>query len=305
VAESDGLDKFEHADFAPVELTGCDGQAHAFHFRTRLFGPGVALDAFEVRDGHPAGYQFQVIGAPEDDPLTLLARLIEKIRRAISIKHLKVGSLGLQIADRPIVRGRIGWDEAEEVGTVKIGGDGEQAVIGNNGWIYVNLENTSEVVAFDPKSFEVKKRFPIGVAKTPTGLAYDSKTNRLFIGLRNEPKLAVMDATTGKLIGSFPIGAGVDYASLDPSAGLIFFSCGGDGTLRIYHEKSANEYEDGGTVMTQPSAKTMAFDARTKKIFLPAAAVETYPPADPAQRPQRKVIAGTFAVLVVGRVGAE
>jgi hypothetical protein len=114
VAESDGLDKFEHADFAPVELTDCDGQAHVFHFRTRLFGPGVAIDAFEVREGHPAGYQFQVIGAPEDDPLTLLARLIEKMRLAISIKHLKVGSLGLQIADHPIVRGRIGWDEAEE-----------------------------------------------------------------------------------------------------------------------------------------------------------------------------------------------
>ena len=114
VAESDGLDKFEHADFAPVELTDCDGQAHLFHFRTRLFGAGVAMDAFEVRDGHPAGYQFQMIGEPEDDPLTLLARLIEKIRRAISVKHLKVSSLGLQIADRPIVRGRVGWDGAEE-----------------------------------------------------------------------------------------------------------------------------------------------------------------------------------------------
>ena len=59
VAESDGLDGFEHADLAPVEIMDCDGQAHLFHFRTRLFGPGVALDAFEVRDGEPAGYQFR------------------------------------------------------------------------------------------------------------------------------------------------------------------------------------------------------------------------------------------------------
>src|SRR5882724_513286 len=75
-AESGGLDGFEHAELAPVELTDCDGDAHLFHFRTRLFGPGVALDAFEVRDGSPAGYEFQVIGEPEDDPLALLARLI-------------------------------------------------------------------------------------------------------------------------------------------------------------------------------------------------------------------------------------
>src|SRR5438552_4580281 len=93
-------------------------------------------------------------------------------------------------------------------GTVLAEGDGEQAVIGADGLIYVNSEDTAEVVVFDPKSLEVKQRFPIGVAKTPTGLAYDPKTNRLFIGCRNEPKLVVMDAANGKVINSFPIGAG-------------------------------------------------------------------------------------------------
>src|SRR6266478_3897723 len=70
----------------------------------------------------------------------------------------------------------------EVVGTVKVEDDGEQAIIGADGLIYVNSENTAEVVVFDPKALAVKKRFPIGVAKTPTGLAYDAKTNRLFIG---------------------------------------------------------------------------------------------------------------------------
>ncbi len=186
------------------------------------------------------------------------------------------------------------------VGTVKVEGDGEQAVIGNNGLIYVNSEDTAEVVAFDPKSLEVKKRFPIGVAKVPTGLAYDAKTKRLFIGCRNEPKMVVMDADTGKVINSFPIGAGVDYAGFDPETSLIFFSCG-DGTLSIYHEKSADSYEDAGAVKTQPSAKTMAFDPKTKKIFLPAAEYQEIPATEPGRRPQRSVKPGTFAVLVVGK----
>src|SRR5437588_587384 len=82
----------------------------------------------------------------------------------------------------------------------------------------VNGEDTGEVIAFDPKSLEVKQRFPIGVAKTPTGLAYDAKTNRLFIGTRNEPKMIVMDAANGKVINSYPIGAGVDFAAFDPKA---------------------------------------------------------------------------------------
>src|SRR5713226_1391577 len=188
----------------------------------------------------------------------------------------------------------------EVVGTVKADGDGEQAVIGADGMIYVNSENTAEVVVFDPKALQVKKRFPIGVAKTPTGLAYDAKTNRLFIGAREEPKMVVMDAATGKVITNLPIGTGVDFAGFDPSAQLIFFSCG-DGTLNIFHEKSADVYEDAGAVKTQPSAKTMAFDPKTKKIFLPAAEYQETPASDPSKRPQRSVKPGTFVVVVVGK----
>ena len=188
----------------------------------------------------------------------------------------------------------------EVVGTVAAKGDGEQAIIGKDGLIYVNSEDTAEVIAFDPKSLEVRQRFPIGVAKTPTGLAYDAKTNRLFIGCRNEPKMVVMDAATGKVINSFPIGAGVDYAGFDPDAHLIFFSCG-DGNLSIYREKSADVYEDAGAVKTQPSAKTMAFDPKTKKIFLPAAEYTEGPPAQPGGRPTRTMKPGSFVIVVVGK----
>lgn len=189
-------------------------------------------------------------------------------------------------------------EKGEVVGTVKVGGDGEEAIIGKDGLIYVNSEDTAEVVAFDPKSLEVKKRFPIGVAKTPTGLAYDGKTDRLFVATRNDPKMIVMDAVTGKVITSFPIGMGNDWAAFDPETRLIFLS-NVDGTLNIYHEKSANEYEDAGVVKTQPSAKTMAFDPKTKKIFLAAAEYSDTPPA-PGQR-GRPLKPGSFVVLVVGK----
>jgi DNA-binding beta-propeller fold protein YncE len=188
----------------------------------------------------------------------------------------------------------------EVVGTVKAAGDGEQAIIGADGLIYVNSENTNEVVVFDPKSLEVKHRFPIGVAETPTGLAYDAKTNRLFIGCRKEPKMVVMDAGSGKVIANFPIAAGVDFAGFDPAAKLIFFSCG-DGTLSIYHEKSADEYEDAGAVKTQQSAKTMAFDPKTKKVFLPAAEYDQTPATGAGKRPQRTMKPGSFVLLVVGK----
>ncbi|HYV83324.1 MAG TPA: hypothetical protein VE931_07415 [Pyrinomonadaceae bacterium] len=185
------------------------------------------------------------------------------------------------------------------VGTVKVEGDGESAVVAD-GVVYVNIEDTNEVVVFDPKSLEVKKRFPIGVAKTPTGLAYDAKTKRLFIGCRNEPKMVVMDATSGRVITSFTIGRGVDYAAFDSDAKLVFFSCG-EGVLNVFHEKSADDYEDAGPVKTQAGARTMAFDSKTKKIFLSTAEYVETPAATPGGRPQRSIKPGSFVVLVVGK----
>lgn len=114
VAKTAGLEGFEHAKFEPVGLNDCMGQLHEFHFRTHLFGTGVALDAFELRDGDPGGYYFQIIGNPEDDLLVLLGRLVEKMRRALSVRHLMDGEHGLQIADPGVVRGRIEWDDAHD-----------------------------------------------------------------------------------------------------------------------------------------------------------------------------------------------
>ncbi len=191
-------------------------------------------------------------------------------------------------------------ETGEVVGTVKIEGDGEQAIIGTDGLIYVNCEDTSEVVLFDPNSLEVKKRFPVGVAKAPTGLAYDGTTQRLFIACREEPKMVVMDATSGKVLADFPIGKGVDYACFDPDNKLAFFSCG-EGTLNFFHETSADQFESAGVLKTQPSAKTMAFDPKTKKIYLGAVEYDESQAAGSSSRQRRRVKPDSFTVLVVGK----
>lgn len=112
VAESAGLIGFEDARLEPVGLVDSSGEVREFHFRTYLFVTGVALDAFELCHGHPSGYHFQIIGDPEEDLLVLLGRLLEKMRRALSTKHLTNGERGLQISGERIVRGRVECDDA-------------------------------------------------------------------------------------------------------------------------------------------------------------------------------------------------
>ena len=44
----------------------------------------------------------------------MLGKLVEKMRRALSIKHLEDDELGLPIAEHLTVRGLIEWDEARD-----------------------------------------------------------------------------------------------------------------------------------------------------------------------------------------------
>jgi hypothetical protein len=58
VARAGGFDDLQHLAFNPLRLNDSDGKSHEFHFRTFLFGAGVAVGAVELREGDPAGYQF-------------------------------------------------------------------------------------------------------------------------------------------------------------------------------------------------------------------------------------------------------
>jgi hypothetical protein len=109
-----GLQGFEHVGFEPVSMIDASGSQHEFQFRTRLFGPGMAIDAFELREGCQAGYQFQAIGEPNDDPLELLGKLIGKMRRALALTHLDDTDHGLQVNDRLILRGTVDSDPEED-----------------------------------------------------------------------------------------------------------------------------------------------------------------------------------------------
>ncbi len=53
MAKLEGLERFEHFKLEPIHLADCAGKKHEFHFRTRLFGTGLALEltSFEMVPG--------------------------------------------------------------------------------------------------------------------------------------------------------------------------------------------------------------------------------------------------------------
>jgi YVTN family beta-propeller protein len=191
-------------------------------------------------------------------------------------------------------------DPAKEaiIGEVKLGGGAEAGVVDGKGNGFVNLEESAQVVKFDPESLAVMEKYPITGCKTPTGLAIDTANSRLFIGCRSKV-LAVMDATNGKVITTLPIGERVDAVAFDSDNKLIFAS-NGEGTVSVIRQKSPDEYESVGDIKTQRSAKTMAYDPKTKRLFLSAAELES---SSGGGRPKPKP--GSFNVLVVERTRGE
>jgi YVTN family beta-propeller protein len=180
-------------------------------------------------------------------------------------------------------------------GTLALGGKPEFAAADGHGNIFVNIEDKSELVRFDSEKLTVLNRWPLKPCEEPSGLAVDWKTRRLFAGCGNK-LMAVIDADTGKIIATPPIGDGVDANGFDPATNLAFASTG-EGTLTVVHEDSADKFTVVENVPTLKSARTMALDLKTHNIFLPAADFD--PPAAGQRRGKMKP--GSFVVLVVAK----
>ncbi len=184
------------------------------------------------------------------------------------------------------------------VGTVGIGGKPEFAVTDGKGAIFVNNEDTSEVVAFDAKTLAVTKRWSIAPCEGPSGLAIDLANRRLFsVG---DKVMAVSDCDGGKVVATVPIGDGPDAVRYDAAAGLLFAS-NGEGTLTVIRQESADVYRVLQTVPTGRGARTMELDPKTHHIFVVTTEFGPAPAPTPENpRPRPAIIPGTFQVLELG-----
>ena len=187
-------------------------------------------------------------------------------------------------------------------GTVTLEGKPEFPAPDGKGHVYVNIEDKSEVMEIDSKALMVLHKWPLAPCEEPSGMAMDTKTRRLFSGCDNK-MMAVMDADTGKVVTTVPIGGGVDATWFDPGTKYVLNSCGQDGVLTVIHEDSPDRYTVVQNVPTEKGARTMALDAKTHTVYLALAEVQMLPPAegDAKGRPRRKVMPGSFGLLEFGR----
>jgi DNA-binding beta-propeller fold protein YncE len=163
------------------------------------------------------------------------------------------------------------------------------------GRVYDNLEDKNEVAVIDTATHKVVTNWPIAPGEEGSGLAIDTAHHRLFIGCGGSKTMVMMDSANGKVIASVPIGNGVDACAFDDGTQLAFASCG-DGTTTIAREETPDKLTVAQTLTTERSARTMALDPKTHRIYLPTA--KFGPRVEGQRRPP--MIPGTLRLLVYG-----
>ena len=186
------------------------------------------------------------------------------------------------------------------VATISLGGEPEFAAVDSaSDRVYVNIEDKSEVVAIDTAKHEAVAHWPLAPGEEPSGIALDAAHHRVFSTCHNKI-MTMLDTQSGKVVGTAPIGTGVDGAAFDDSTQLVFASCG-EGVTNILKEETPEKLSVVQTLQTKRSARTMALDPQTHRIYLPAADFQPAPSPSPGASPTRPtIIPNTMKLLVYG-----
>jgi hypothetical protein len=258
---------------------------------------GVAI-ARELNRGFTANGAEDMIGVFELDTLKPIAKWPATGKRPNQIAYEPItqrvfsfNSTGRNVTVFDAKTGAV-------LSTIEVDGRTEFYTLDGKGMIYDSLEDRSTVIAIDARTMKVTDTYSLAPNQGPAGTVMDPNTRRIFVACHSKAFL-VLDADTGKILTSFPIGEGNDAAKFDPGLKLAFAS-NGDGTLAVVHEDGNDKFSLVQTVKTEVGASKMAVDAKTHRLFLPSADFIPPPPATPENpKPRRTMVPGSFRVLVL------
>jgi YVTN family beta-propeller protein len=186
----------------------------------------------------------------------------------------------------------------EVLGDIAMGGKPEGAVSDGAGHVFVNIEDTGELLSIDQATNQVRARWPLAPCTNPTGLAIDVVHQRLF-SVCDNGKMVIIDSRSGRLVATVPIGDGPDGAEFDPVLGIAF-SSNGQGTLTVVREEDPDRFAVVADVATQERARTMTLDPASHRIYLVTAAFGDAPaPSKDNPSPRRPMLPETFTVIVM------
>jgi DNA-binding beta-propeller fold protein YncE len=186
------------------------------------------------------------------------------------------------------------------ISTIKLDGKPENSVTDSKGKVYVNIEDKSEISVINSTTDKVEQTWSIAPGEEASGMALDNENHRLFTVCSNK-LMVVLDALSGKVITTLPIGDGCDGAAFDPELKRAY-SSNGEGTMTVVQEINPDQFKVLENVPTLRGARTITVDRKTHHIFMSTAEFEAPNPSAGNTNRRPAVKPGTFMVLDVAPV---
>jgi DNA-binding beta-propeller fold protein YncE len=131
--------------------------------------------------------------------------------------------------------------------------------------LFQNIKSQPVMIVIDPQPNSVAATWSTVPAESPHGLAVNPESHRLFSAGKNG-KLVVLDAVSGKSLGSVDIAEGVDQIAFDPGNQRVYCAAG-QGKLTVLQETEEN-VKSLGDVTTPTGTHTLAVDPTTHSVWI-------------------------------------
>jgi len=189
----------------------------------------------------------------------------------------------------------------EIISTIPLDGKPEFSATDEKGRVYVNIEDKNKISVINSSSLQVEQGWSIDPGDEPSGLAIDNENHILFSVCGNK-LMVIVDAQTGTVITTVPIGDRVDGAGFDTGTKRAF-SSNGEGTMTVVQEDSPEKFTVLENFATQKGARTIAVNSKTHHIYMPTAEYEPAPePTTENPNPRPKIKPGTFIILDIEQI---
>ena len=187
------------------------------------------------------------------------------------------------------------------IATIPLPGKPEFSATDGVGNVFVNIEDTNQLLRIDAVALKVAATWPLGPCKAPSGLALDIAHHRLF-SVCDNAKLTVVDSQSGRLVATTTIGEGADAVAFDGKRGLVFSSNGESGTLTVVRQESPDRYSVIQTLPTKGGARTLGLNEASGEIYTVTATLGPKPaPTKDVPSPRPPILPNSFITLVIGR----
>ena len=154
------------------------------------------------------------------------------------------------------------------------GGAGNTVYDSGSRRILVAVHEKNELVAIEPATAKIVERYPVPGIESPHGVALDLNARLAFVAGEENHKLALVDLTNMKVLGTYSVGKDPDVLAFDPGLKQLYVSAE-SGNVTVFRENGKTLVNVGSLFM--PHAHTVSVDPATHLVYFPLENIDGHP----------------------------